>query len=175
MAGLAGEAAASTIADRFIGAAAAEQFAERGVSKPAIVALYEGASRMNCIALGARLYRLEPAPSEGKDPALASVQEEFASFLMVLVMREIQYRTYAGLAQELESFSGLVDVFNSSVSTVLEPLEGKDADAATISVTAKSRNVLVEDKDLQKFFLVLKGCLATPPANGGSIAPDTKT
>ena len=173
--GIAEGVADEVVAERVVNAVAVERFLGRGVPEAAIVALLDGASRHNCVAMTGRRYSrvdLETLEDNGGNNSDV-IEENFAAFLMVLVMREIEYRTFAGLSRDLESFGTLVSAFNNAVATAQEPGQPVDPPAGARKSGAQPTVVgLTQNAALERFFGVLKGCLASP-ADGAPITPDT--
>lgn len=168
-----------TLVRRATGAVAVQQYGSRAVPKTAIQSLYEGASRMNCIALSGSLY--EEVDLEDYSPGSSSnaIPVQFASFVMVLAMREVEYRTLYGTTREIADFSALVQAFSATITDVSDipeiPDEEDDGDISAQSSASSSDTgggtvtVILQNTALERFFRVVAGCLSSD-----GVAPETE-
>ncbi|QFT93928.1 hypothetical protein FIU86_13845 [Roseovarius sp. THAF9] len=166
-----------TLVRRATGAVAVQQAGSRAVPKTAIQSLYEGASRMNCIALSGSLY--EEVDLEDYSPGSSSnaIPVQFASFVMVLAMREVEYRTLYGTTREVANFSALVQAFSAAITDVsgIPEIPEEDGNISAQSSASASDtgggtvSVIVQNAALERFFKVVAGCLSSD-----GVAPETK-
>lgn len=167
------------LAERAIEAAALQQTSARYTPKTAVQALYVGASRMNCISLTGSLYEeidLKNLKSGGRNDN--DIPVALASMVMVLAMREVEYRTLYGVSRNTEDFSNLVEAFGNAISSAADLEVPKSEDAggggeSTVRTQTADKNTgterefaLRQNPGLERFFRVISGCLET-----GSVKP----
>ena len=134
------DVADSVLAERAAIAATAQQFGQRGVPQASIRAMYDGARRINCVAtVGAML-----GDRVGNQQA--------AAFVMLLMIREIEFRTYEGLARELPAFSAIRNAINAELP---------QDDDARAGLRSQGGRAVVEIED---FYRVAAGCLSEEQA-----------
>jgi hypothetical protein len=75
---------------------------------------------MNCIAMAGSLYQEVNLSDLRRGDTTQTVPVQLASFLMVLAMREVEYRTLYGTARDLDDFSTLVRAFQTAAAPVEE-------------------------------------------------------
>lgn len=158
-------------AERAVAAVAVQQTGRRSVPRSAVQALYQGASRMNCIALAGSLYQEIEVDAGSAAPA-DSIPPQLASFIMVLSMREVEYRTLNGNARELDEFSTLVQAYRSVVeATETEQVTTQEETSRSMfgqsDRTVTTTRVIQRNAELERFYGVLRGCLES-----GAPAPD---
>lgn len=172
--------AEAEIARRVIPGVAAQTVARRGVNQASIQALYRGAMQHNCVAMVGSLYTpAAPAARTGDQ----EISAEFAAFVMVLVMREIEYRTFQGRARTLADFSTLTGAFTAALEATTT-VRADPPDDTTEALSGRATGVVLNDGQsrtadayviqrnpaLERFFLALSGCLAT--GTGSEPAPN---
>jgi hypothetical protein len=159
------------VAERVLPGVASLTLARRGVNQSAIQALYRGAMQHNCVAMVGSLYTPE-APNSGINTT--PIHPQFAAFVMVLVMREIEYRTFQGRARDVADFSTLTAAFNSALQATttigqIEPGPGNGAQTTSRGMEVFRAQEsgggdlvrIQQNPALERFFLALTGCLAT--------------
>jgi hypothetical protein len=111
------------LAERAIAGVTAQTVAQRGVPQLSVRALYDGATRHNCVAMAGSLYTradLTTLRTDGSRDSSARIRSDFAAFLMILVMREIEFRTFSGIARQPLEFSALADSFAKAIQDASE-------------------------------------------------------
>lgn len=178
----------AVLAERAIDAALIGQASARYTPQTAVRALYQGASRMNCISLAGNLYARKPADTATDVEKQGALPPEQAAFIMILSMREIEYRTLSGTSRDSADFSTILNAIaatsRGAVETEVLPTESADSEEAgeaaqpkTVilsgdnrqveTVTSSGEFILVESEPLQEFFRVISGCLSDD-----TVAPD---
>jgi hypothetical protein len=174
--GAANSVSDAVLTERVAGAAAVQQYGQRAVPRTSIRSLYRGASRMNCIAMAGSLYQEVNLSDLRRGDTTQTVPVQLASFLMVLAMREVEYRTLYGTARDLDDFSTLVRAFQTAAAPVEEG-NGQGAvpqgqvlgprENGTEPRTPEGTIVIQRNPALERFFGVVEGCLAPE-----TLAPD---
>jgi hypothetical protein len=134
---------------------------------------------MNCIAAAGSIYEevdlgdLSAGGTTGGD-----IPVRFASFIMVLAMREVEYRTLHGTSRSLEDFSSLLGAFSriitetSELTTITETEEPDirfdTEDTSGRQVQTSRTTVIRQNPALERFFGVVSGCL-----DSNVVSPDT--
>lgn len=175
----------AALAERAVGAVAVQQGTQRGVPRTAVQSLYTGANRMNCIALAGSLYQEVNMADLTGGTSLQAFPAALGSFVMVLAMREVEYRTLYGMSRDLEDFSVLAQAFSAAASSVIvtdTPAEpgrsvvsgvpgsrslGERTTRPAPSGEASSERYVQRNPALERFFGVVSGCLdsTTPEPN----------
>jgi|SRR6056297_369234 len=113
--GAIGSASDTAIANRALVGAGSELLARRGVPETAIVAIYTGAKRMNCVGAMAMVGESLLSAEKKDDPTVAAAQA-----ITFGAIREIMITTREGLVREVADFGTIVQDLSADTGVDLE-------------------------------------------------------
>ena len=140
----------AALANRGLAAVGVQQVAQRGVGKPTIESIYDGAQIFNCIGIVATIYE--------NDDVLAA--DPKTTLITLAVMREVRINVRKGFTRDVAEYSAVIGAFKAVI-------EG-DASVGSLGLQKNAiapRAVNAKPEQLEVYLTRLGGCVSAKQAS----------